>query len=287
MSMKILLTGGTGYIGSTVLNRLIAAGQNVTAVVRSEKSSLQVQDAGATGVIGDLYDAAWLASELTLHDAAIHTAAHDSGPASDLDDAVIDAVVKAFGGTDKPYLHTGGIWTYGNNPSIDETSPIEPAAISEWRTEREARVLNSGVKATVIVPGIVYGRGEGVPNVIVQAPRDADGALTLVGSGDQHWTTVHVDDVADLYVLALDHAKGGETYIAANGQNPTVRELAEAVSERVVTESDDASRERLGAGLADALLLDQRASGAKARRDLGWTPKSPSLVEQLSAGYAS
>ncbi|MCW2749335.1 MAG: hypothetical protein JWR83_445 [Aeromicrobium sp.] len=284
--MKILLTGGTGYIGSTVLNRLIGAGHTVTAVVRSEKSSLQVQDAGATGVIGDLYDAKWLASELAQHDAAIHTAAPDDGTAPTFDDAVIDAVIDAFAGTTKPYIHTGGIWTYGNNPAIDEAGPIEPAAISEWRTEREARLLQAGVRATVIQPGIVYGRGQGVINVITSGPRTDDGALTLVGSGDQHWTTVHVDDVADLYVLALE-SKGGESFVAASGQNPTVRELAEAVSGTVVAESHDASRERLGAGFADALLLDQQASGAKARRELGWTPKGPSLVEQLREGYAS
>ncbi|MCW2800910.1 MAG: hypothetical protein JWQ70_2382 [Aeromicrobium sp.] len=281
--MKILLTGGTGYIGSTVLNRLIAAGHHVTAVVRSEKSSLQVQDAGATGVIGDLYDAAWLASELAQHDAAIHTAAPDDGTASTLDDAVIDAVIDAFTGTSKPYVHTGGIWTYGNNSAIGETAPIAPAAISEWRTEREARLLQADVRATVIQPGIVYGRGEGLANVIRSSPQTDDGALTLIGSGDQHWVTVHVDDVADLFVLALD-AKGGETFIAASGDNPTVRELAEAVSETVVEESVDASRERLGTGLADALLLDQQATGANARRVLGWSPTRPSLVDELRAG---
>jgi nucleoside-diphosphate-sugar epimerase len=282
MSMKILLTGGTGYIGSTVLDRLIAADHQVTAIVRSQKSSLQVTDAGATAVIGDLYDAQWLASELAQHEAAIHTAAPDDGTAPKLDDTVIDAVIEAFSGTDKPYLHTGGIWTYGHNPAIHETGPIAPAAISEWRTEREARLLDSDVRATVIQPALVYGHGQGLVNTLTGGPRQPDGALTLIGSGDQHWTTVHVDDVADLYVLALD-AKGGETYIAASGDNPTVRELAETVSDSVVAESTEAARERLGAGFADALLLDQQASGAKARQDLGWDPKSPSLVEELRA----
>jgi len=281
--MKILLTGGTGCIGSTILERLIAADHQVTAIVRSQKSSLQVTDAGATGLIGDLYDAEWLASELVQHEAAIHTAAPDDGTAADLDDAVIDAVIAAFGGTAKPYVHSGGIWTYGNNSAIDEGGPIEPAAVSEWRTEREARLLAADVRATVIQPAIVYGRGEDLVNVITSGPRSASGALTLVGNGDQHWTTVHVDDIADLYVLALD-AKGGETFVGASGVNPTVRELAEAVSQSVVEESVEASRDRLGAGLADALLLDQRASGARARRDLGWNPSRPSLVDQLRSG---
>lgn len=284
--MKILLTGGTGYIGSAILERLVAADHQVTAVVRSQQSSLQVTDAGATGVIGDLYDAQWLASELAQHEAAIHAAAPDDGTAAALDDAVIDAVIEAFGGTAKPYVHSGGIWTYGNNLAIDESGPIAPAALSEWRTEREARLLAADVRATVIQPALVYGRGEDLVKLITSGPRSASGELTMIGSGDQHWTTVHVEDAADLYLLALD-AKGGETFIGASGQNPTVRELAEAVSVSVVEESDDASRERLGAKLADALLLDQQASGKKARRDLGWTPKSPSLIDQLRGVYAS
>jgi nucleoside-diphosphate-sugar epimerase len=280
--MRILLTGGTGYIGSTVLDRLIAGGHHVTAVVRSQKSALKVTDAGATSVIGDLYDADWLASELAQHEAAIHTAAPDDGTAAALDDAVIAAVIEAFGGTNKPYVHTGGVWTYGDNSAIHETAPIAPAKISEWRTEREARLLHAEVRATVIQPALVYGHGQGLVNTITAGPRSADGALTLIGSGDQHWTTVHVEDVADLYVLALD-AKGGEAYVAASGQNPTVRELAEAVSDSVVAESEDASRERLGSGFADALLLDQQASGNKARQDLGWAPSRASLVDELRA----
>jgi nucleoside-diphosphate-sugar epimerase len=276
MSMKILLTGGTGYIGSTILDRLIAANHQVTAIVRSEKSSLQVQDAGATGVIGDLFDAHWLATELAQHDAAIHTAAGGERDA-ELNDAVIDAAIKAFGGTDKPFIHTGGIWIYGNNSSISETDELQAPAITAWRLAGEKRLLESNVKASVIQPGIVYGHGQGIPAML--APHD--GTLTLFGGGGQHWTTVHVDDIADLYVLALENAPGGEAYVGVSGQNPTVRELGEAVTPNVTPESDEATLARLGA-FGEALLLDQQASGKKAR-GLGWTPSRPSLIEELSA----
>jgi nucleoside-diphosphate-sugar epimerase len=274
--MKILLTGGTGYIGSIVLDRLIAADHQVTAVVRSQKSSLQVTDAGATAVIGDLYDAEWLASELAQHEAAIHTAAGGDEKDPELNDAVINAAIEAFGGTTKPFIHTGGIWVYGNNSSIHESDELQPPAITAWRAAGEKRLLDSDVKASVIQPGIVYGYGQGIPAML--APQD--GTLTLFGSGDQHWTTVHVDDLADLYVAVLENAPGGEAYVGASGQNPTVRELGEAVTSDVTPESDEATLARLG-GFGEALLLDQRASGEKAR-SLGWTPSRPSLVEELS-----
>lgn len=278
--MKILLTGGTGFIGSAVLGQLITAGHQVTAVVRSQQSSLKVTDAGATGLIGDLFDAEWLASELRGHNAAIHTAAGSDEKDPALNDAVIDAAISAFGGTTKPFVHTGGIWTYGSGDRITETADFAAPAMTSWRPAGEQRLLDSDVKASVVQPAVVYGHGQGIPAML--AP--TDGVVTLFGSGDQHWTSVHVDDLADLYVLAVESAPGGKAYIGANGQNPTVRELGEALGD-VNPESDDQTLGRLGA-FGEALLLDQQATGHRAKSELGWQPSRPSLLEQLKAGYS-
>lgn len=287
--MDILLTGATGYIGSATLSALLAGGHSVTAVVRSYEAAAKVDVHGdqVTAVIGDLSDTVWLTERLRAVDGAIHLATADD--ASALDDAVIDAVTVAFAGTEKPYVHTGGVWVWGDSAAISEDDPQSPPAITAWRAAREDRVLGSGIRASVIAPAIVYGRGGGIPNVLVSAPRDTAGALTLVGTGEQHWSTVHVDDLADLYVLALG-APGGETYIGASGQSPTVRELGEAIvgpEGAVVADSLDATRERLGTLFADALFLDQQADGAKAKSQLGWAPSRPSLVEELAAGYGA
>ena len=149
-----------------------------------------------------------------------------------------------------------------------------------------------GVKTSIVAPGIVFGNGGGIPNLIVDAPRGSGvaPALELIGSGEQHWTTVFVDDLAELYVLAFDLAPAGSYYIGASGQNPTVRELGEAAAQaagldgRVTPSSVDAAHERLGEAFADALLLDQQATGSSARIDLGWEPNGPSLVEELRSG---
>jgi nucleoside-diphosphate-sugar epimerase len=281
--MKILLTGGTGFIGSAVLDQLVAAGHRVTAVVRSQKSSLQVQDAGATGIIGDLFDPRWLAAELRGHDAAIHTAAGSDERDAALNDAMIDAVIAAFGGTDKPFIHTGGIWAYGNNPVITEASPLDAPALSAWRAAGEQRLLESDVRASVVQPGIVYGYGKGIPAMFAGSAEA--GTVPLFGTGEQRWTTVHVDDLADLYVRVLEQAPGGRAYIGASGHNPTVRELGEALGGTVAPESPEATVERLG-GFGEALLLDQQASGQRAKSELGWQPTRPSLVDELRTGYA-
>lgn len=287
--MDILLTGATGYIGGATLKALVAAGHSVTAIVRSFEAAAKVDVHGdqATAVIGDLADTVWLTERLRAVDGAIHLATSDD--ASALDDAVLDAVTVAFAGTDKPYVHTGGVWVWGDSASISEDDPQSPPAITAWRAAREERLLSSGIRASLIAPAIVYGHGGGIPSMLVGAPRDASGALTLVGGGEQHWATVHVDDLADLYVLALA-APGGETYIGASGASPTVRELGEAIvgpEGSVVADTVEGTRGRFGDAFAEALLLDQQADGAKARTQLGWSPSRASLVDELAAGYGA
>lgn len=282
--MLILLTGGTGYIGSAVLDALVAAGHHVTAVVRNQASSLKVTDRGATGIIGDLFDPQWLAAEMHGHDAVIHTAAGGDERDPALNDSVITAAIDAFTGTGQSLIHTGGIWTYGDNAAISEEHEPQPPAITAWRPASERRLLESGIKASVIQPGIVYGKAAGIPAMLVDGV--TDGALTLIGSGEQHWTTIHVDDLAALYLRALEQSPGGKAYVAVSGDNPTVRELGEAVADTLVPESPEATIERLG-GFGEALLLDQQATGTRARQELGWLPTRPSLVELLRAGYAS
>ena len=139
----------------------------------------------------------------------------------------------------------------------------------------EQRLLASGIRASIVQPGIVYGHGIGHPRLLM-ARRPA------ARHREQHWTTVHVEDLADLYVRALD-APGGQSYIGASGQNPTVREMGAAIGGDMSFAGDDATRENLG-GFGEALLLDQKATGAKAR-SLGWQPSRPSLLEELAAGY--
>ncbi|GAA3298900.1 hypothetical protein GCM10020218_087500 [Dactylosporangium vinaceum] len=96
---------------------------------------------------------------------------------------------------------------------------------------------------------------------------------------------MHVDDVASAYRIVLEHGSPLGRLVIASGTNPTVLELAEAAAGAagVAPESVEDSRGRLGAAFADALLLDQQASGARAR-ELGWNPGGVSLVSELRSG---
>ena len=281
--MKILLTGATGYIGSSVLDVLRAHGHDVVAPVRSAHAAQKATATGATAVVGDITDAAWFIPLLEGVDAAIHTAAPSDGTAPQFDAAVAEAVIAAFSGTGKPYIHTGGLWIHGPSDDLTEQTPFNPPAIVAWREGVESRLAAADLALTIVEPGIVHSHGAGIPAMLGSAPRDAEGRLTVIGDGTPHWATVHVDDLAELYVRVIESPEPVGRVLGLSGHNATVTELGEAVAGGpVVAEGVEASRARLGAPFADALMLDQQGSGAKARA-LGWTPTRPSLLEEIRA----
>ncbi|HEV7871010.1 MAG TPA: NAD-dependent epimerase/dehydratase family protein [Modestobacter sp.] len=289
--MNVFLTGGTGLVGSAVLRALLADRHTVHALARSDRSASALEGAGAMVVRGDVEDPVVLAEVARTADAFVHTAAGSDGKDADRDAALLDAVLPALAGSGKAYVHTSGVWVHGSGV-IDENTPVDPPQLTTWRVPLDARVRAAaadGVRSVVIAPGIVFGGGRGLPNVVKGGPRTDDGALVLPGSGEQHWTTVYADDLGRLYARAVADAAPGSYYLGVSGQNPTVREIGEAADRgaggdgRVVGESDEATETRLGP-LAGALLLDQQATGATARTELGWEPTGPSLLEDLSSG---
>ncbi|KQQ95127.1 epimerase [Leifsonia sp. Leaf325] len=287
--MSILLTGGAGYIGSAVLERLLAAGHEVSALVRSPENAAIVEAAGATAIIGAADDAEIVRAAAGAADGVIHIA---STPA--VDAVLVPAVLAAIEGRDARFVHTGGIWIYGSGTDITEESPFQPLPISGWRAEGQA-LVNAAPNTAVVAPGVVYGAGGGMVRGLIEAPRGSGVAPTvpLIGDGTQHWTSVHIDDLAALYVLAYENPNAHGVYIGASGVNPTVRVLGEAIAAAwnvaggVAPESVEASRDRLGADFADAVLLDQQAAGSRARTELGWTPVAASVFEEIRSGSYS
>lgn len=293
MVMSILLTGASGFIGSAVLRQLRLQGRDVTAIVRSPEKAAKVEALGATAVIGDITDSELVTEQAIASDGVIHLASPGDDSSRDVDDAFVTAVFAGLEGSDKRYVHTGGIWVWGSNPDISEDSPRNAPPITAWRWEIEKRVLEAqGVSTTLIAPAIVFGHGAGIPSIFVdgQYGSGTAPAVQLVGDGSQHWTTVHVDDLAELYILAFDLGESGSTYIGASGENPTVREIGEAAAvgqkldSRVEEHTVEETRARLGEAFADALLLDQQARGSAARIDLGWEPNGPSILDELRTG---
>jgi nucleoside-diphosphate-sugar epimerase len=289
--MKIALTGSTGFIGSHVLADLREHGHEVTPLVRSERQAATVAAGGTTGVVVDLFDRRAVASALSGVDGAIHTASPGDATSADLDSAVVDAAIDAFAGTGKPYAHVSGLWIYGSNRSINEDSPFDAPALVAWKLPIQSRLLyGSDVRAGVIVAGTAYGDGAGgIPALLLGSPRDDAGNLVMLGSGRQHWATVDVADLAEVFRLVLECESARGYYIVEDGSRPTVADLTEAAAiaagaPGAVPGSSDEARARQGDAFAEVLLLDQSASATKARTELGWRPSHPSLVDDFCDG---
>jgi nucleoside-diphosphate-sugar epimerase len=289
--MNVALTGATGFIGSHVLTELQDHGHEVTALVRNAAGADAVDARGALPAVADLYDRQAVARLLRSADGAIHVASPGDASSADLDSAVVDAAIDAFAGTGKPYIHISGLWIYGSNSSIDEESPIDAPAMVAWKEPLDRRVLaGKDMRGVVIAPGVAYGDGGGgVPGVLLGSPRDDSGNLVMLGTGRQHWSTVHVADLADAFRRALEDGSAHGTYVIGDGLNPTVAELTEAAAAAVgargaVPGSDDEARARLGDYFAEVLLLDQATDAAKARDELGWHPARPGLVDEFRNG---
>ena len=289
--MDVVLTGATGFIGSHVLADLYKHGHEVTALVRDNAQAEAVAARGATPVVVDLYDRPTVARLLGRADGAIHTASPGDATSADLDSAVADAVIDAFGGTGKPYLQISGLWIYGANPAITEVSPINAPAMVAWKEPIERRVLGAtGVRGAVIVSSVAYGDGGGgIPGLLLGSPRDDAGRLIMLGTGQQHWSTVHAADLADVFRRVLEDESAHGRYVIGNGLNLTVAELTEAAAVAAgapgaVPGSDGEARARLGDYFAEVLLLDQGTDAARARAELGWHPTHPSLADEFRHG---
>jgi nucleoside-diphosphate-sugar epimerase len=289
--MKIALTGATGFVGSHILTEMHSHGHEVTALVRDDTEAAKVTANGATPTVVDLYDVAAVVRAFSDADGAAHTASPGDETSANLDSAVIDAAIEAFGASGKPYAHISGLWVFGSNTSINEESPYNAPAMVAWKQAIDQRVVDgSGMRGILIVSGTAYGDGGGgIPGVLLGSPRDTEGNLIMLGTGGQHWATVHVADLAAVFRHVLENDTSRGKYVIGNGLTPTVAELTEAAASAVgapgaVPGSEKEARTRLGDYFAEVLLLDQATTAAKARAALGWKPTRPGLVDELRNG---
>lgn len=287
--MRLFLTGATGYIGGAAAEVLRARGHELSGLARSDASAGRLQAAGISAVRGDLTDPAGVAAAARAADGVISMG---SSYNPSVDARAVDAILDALAGSDKPFLYTSGIFAQGDTAGAvaDEISPLNPAEFAAWRPAVDDRIRAAavrGIRSVVIRPAIVYGRGGGIPAGFAESARTS-GAARFVGTGENRWALVDVDDLADLYALALERADAGTLFLAAHGPAHRVRDLAAAASRgagaggRTVGWPLAEARAELGT-YADALVLDYQASGARAKA-LGWRPHRPDALEDLERG---
>lgn len=287
--MRVLVLGATGYIGAVVCERLREEGNEVVALVKPVRERETIDEVR----IGDLTAPASLRAAVTPDiDAVVHAATPTGEHA--LDQAAVEALLGPLRGTGRALLYTSGVWVLGptGDGVADEDSPTDPIALVGYRPRIEQQVIEAahhGVRGIVIRPGVVHGRGGGIPALLV-ADAKQQGAGRHVGSGTTHWPMVHVADLADLYVAALTRAGSGVLLHGVAEEAVPVSGLAAAAAQAAGVDGGvrewpmEQARSALGPDFAEALALDQRVSGSRARDVLGWRPWRPDALLDVASG---
>lgn len=276
--MRVFLTGGTGYVGSAVLESLVRGGHHVDALVRNSEGAARVQARGGHPVLGDLLQRASWRDAAAAADGAIHAAVEYTPRQVAVDAAAIDGLLSLPEKPGRFVIYTSGIWVLGAAPDpVDETAPLNAIEIVSWRPAHEQRVLaaaSSGVRAIVVRPGIVYGGARGIVGDLL---KDAANSLVrIVGTGENHWPLIYDRDLGELYARLVNTATADGVYHATDGGAETVNEIVAALVEHAPTEPSirhvplDEARKKMGP-YAEALALDQIVRSPRARA-LGWAP---------------
>ncbi|RYC28825.1 NAD-dependent epimerase/dehydratase family protein [Lichenibacterium minor] len=288
--MRVLVTGATGLIGGAVARRLKEAGHEVVGLARSEASAGRLTGEGFTVMHGDLSDPVSIASAARVADAVVHAASPNDQNTAAHDETATRAFIEALRGSGKRFAYTSGCLVYGStgDEPATEDSSLNPIDLVRWRQKLEGEILESkttGVHPVVIRPAWVYGNRGGTAMMMYGSAKEY-GAARYVGDGQNRWTTVHADDLADLYVLALERAPAASIFNGAHGAAVPLVEIARAASEgagsegRVAEWPLDDARQALW-GFADAIACDQVISGELAQRELGWSPSRHSIIDEL------
>jgi nucleoside-diphosphate-sugar epimerase len=318
--MKILVTGATGFVGSAVARRLTQQGHTVLGLSRSVGAAARVEAAGLTPVHGDFGDPATLAEPASQVDAVVSTASigQVEGTADGFtkDRDAVAAMTAALRDLGKPFIFTSGSAIFGvftkgeaSPTKFEENHPVPlppsifappeagvPQPLIEGfsgsmapRAETEMAVLKAtDIRGIVIRPGLIYGEGKGydLPNLIALARKHS--AAPYLGAGGVRQGFVHIDDLVDLYMLALERGPAGSMLHAVTDE-VALGNLAQAVSRLDGAQGRTESLSLMqmyarGSGRGVSLSVNKRLASDKTRQLVGWSPKRYDILEDVEYG---
>ena len=295
--MKVFCTGASGYIGGSVAAHLVAAGHQVTGLVRSQQKADAVRSFCIEPVMGTLDDAAVLAQAAKAADVVVNAASADHKGA-------VTALLDTLAGSGKPFVHTSGSSVIGtrsrgqrSDAVFDEDTPFTPSPARVARAALNELILSyrdKGCRPVVVCPSLIYGIGHGAGRDSVQVPllvklAKKRGCAAHAGPGENIWSNVHIDDLVMLYALAIEKAPAGAFFFAENGEN-SMRELCEAINRMLgfarppVAMSMEEAAAEWGEGTAEDTMASNSRVRAVRARQLGWKPNARSLIEEIEQG---
>lgn len=236
--MRILVTGGTGFLGKRLISKLAHDGPEVFALTRSKSSHEQLRTLGASPVAGDLEGHGPLS--LPAIDAVVHAAAHFrfAGPNAPYfrtnvagTAALLEAADKA-GAKTFVYISAAGIVMDDDGSPVrnaDESAPTYPTSFSAYlasKAQGEALVLAAnkpGFRTIALRPPAIWGPGDMFSRELPRAI--TSGQFAFINGGDYPVSTCHVDNVIEAVVCAFKSGKGGSAYFINDQETQTFRDL--------------------------------------------------------------
>ncbi|MBK7876524.1 MAG: NAD-dependent epimerase/dehydratase family protein [Planctomycetes bacterium] len=293
--MQVFVTGATGFIGLAVASAFARRGHRVLGLARTSEKARELMRREIEPVIGTLQEPGAWRNRAAACSTYVHCAFEYSAKGFELDRNVLRTLSELGGrkGEARTLLYTSGVWVYGDTGTrcVDESTAPNPPKFVAARVENENFVLSCArpeLATIVLRPGCVYG-GHGS---LTAAWFDGatKGAARFVGDGAQRWAMVHVDDLAELYVLAAEARRACDVFNATDRSRNTIRDCAEAASRvaggngRIESIPVDEAIKTYGP-MAEALAFTQHADSSKAARLLGWQPRHAGFVDEVERLY--
>ena len=297
--MRVFVTGASGWIGSAVVDELLAAGHEVTGLARSDASAAAIEGKGARVQRGDLDDLDSIRVGAKDADAVIHLAnKHDfSNPAvsNAAERAAVQTIGDVLAGTDRRLLLASGVaaLTDGRPATEDDQSPFHgPEAPRGGSENLGFEFVERGVHTVSLrFAPTVHGTGDHGFIAAIAAVAREKGVSGYPGDGTNRWAAVHRSDAARLVALGLEKAPAGARLHAVAEDGVPTREIAEAIGRALdlpvasVALSDVS--DHFG-WIGTFFAMDLAATSAVTRELLGWTPIGPTLIEDIGGGaYAT
>ena len=290
--MKVFVTGATGFIGMELVNELIEAGHQVRGMTRSDKGAEQLRAARAEVHWGDLQDLDGLRGGSKGMDAVVNLAfGHDFSKFAESGEEERKAI-EALGSALEPgklLLVTSGTGLASGGPGQlrrETDLPEISAEIPRQPEQATTGVVERGVHVAIVRLSQVHDtRKQGLVPFLTQIAREK-GVSAYIGEGANRWAAAPLKDVAHLYRLALEKQRPGATvYHAVQEEGIALREIAETLGHGlkvpVVSIDPEKAIEHFGP-FAHFAGLDMPASSEWTRKTLGWEPRGPGLIEDLT-----